>query len=102
MTEQALTTQHHTALADRLWGIVPAGTCARRHWRFLLPRRRPFNPAPLSAVLDRASALFSADRLVAVLARGHEHDGHGLDGVRRVIQPAYRGSAAEVFLPLLA
>lgn len=102
MMEQALATRHYPALADRLWGIVPAGTCLRRRWRFLLPGRRPFNPAPLSSVLDRAGALFSADRLVAVLARGHEHDASGLDGVRRVVQPAYRGSAAEVFLPLLA
>jgi mannose-1-phosphate guanylyltransferase len=102
MADSALATQHHTALADRLWGIVPAGTCARPPWRFLLSRRRPFNPAPLAAVLDRAGALFSADRLIAVLARGHEHDADGLDGVRRVVQPAYRGSAAEIFLPLLA
>lgn len=102
MAQQALATQHHAALADRLWGIVPAGTCPRRRWRFLLPGRRPYNPAPLSSVLDRAGALFSADRLVAVLARGHDHDANGLRGVRRVVQPAYRGSAAEVFLPLLA
>jgi len=102
MAEQALTTQHHAALADRLWGIVPAGTRVRRRWRFLLSRHRSFNPAPLSSVLDRAGALFAADRLVAVLARGHEHDVNGLVGVRRVVQPAYRGSAAEIFLPLLA
>jgi mannose-1-phosphate guanylyltransferase len=102
MMEQALATQHHAALADRLWGIVPAGTRLRRRWRFLLPGRRPFNPAPLSSALERAGALFSADRLVAVLARGHEHDASALDGVRLVVQPAYRGSAAEVFLPLLA
>lgn len=102
MAEQALTTLHHAALADRLWGIVPAGTRVRRRWRFLLSRHRSFNPAPISAVLDRAGALFAADRLVAVLTRGHEHDVDGLDGVRRVVQPAYRGSAAEIFLPLLA
>ena len=102
MAEHALATQHHRALADRLWGIVPAGARLRRRWRFLLPGRRPFNPAPLSSVLDRVGALFSLDRLVAVLARGHEHDANGLDGVRQVIQPAYRGSAAEIFLPLLA
>jgi len=102
MENSALATRPHAALADRLWGIVPVGARGRRPWRFLLSRRRSFNPAPLSAIVDRAGALFAADRLVAVLARGHEHDLDGLDGVRRVVQPAYRGSAAEIFLPLLA
>jgi mannose-1-phosphate guanylyltransferase len=100
MADSALASQHY-AVAERLWGIVPAGMRARQRWRFLFPRRRPVSREPLSTVLDRAGGLITASRLVAVLARGHEHDADGLAGVRRVVQPAYRGSASEIFLPLL-
>ena len=100
MADSALATQEHAGIADRLWGIVPAGVRSRRRWSLLFPRRRAVAPTPLSTVLDRAGALIDGSRLVAVLARGHEHDADGLDGVQRMVQPAYRGSAAEVFLPL--
>jgi mannose-1-phosphate guanylyltransferase len=102
MMDSALNAQRRTAAADRLWGIVPAGGRASRGWRFFLPAARPTGAVSLTAILDRAGGLIGADHLVAVLARGHEHDADARAGVRRVVQPAYRGSAAEVFLPLLA
>jgi mannose-1-phosphate guanylyltransferase len=91
----------HATVTDRLWGIVLAGAGgARRRWSCLLPCRRPLGVAPLRAAVDRASALIPAQRLVTVLARGRAHDADGFAGIQRVVQPAYRGSAAEVFLPL--
>jgi mannose-1-phosphate guanylyltransferase len=101
MAEPALAPRADAAVADRLWGIVLAGTgAARRRWSFLLPRRRALGVAPLRAVVDRADDLIPAHRLVAVLARGREHDADDLTDIQRVVQPAYRGSAAEVFLPV--
>jgi len=100
MMNSALATREHTDVTDRLWAIVPAGAGARRRWSFRLPCRRPRAVAPLRAALDRAGDLIPPHRRLAVLTRGHDHDGDGLADVQRVIQPAYRGSAAEVFLPL--
>ena len=96
MTPLALAPRHH---ADRLWGIVLTGARTERRWRFLLPRRRPSGPAS-RATLDRAGEVIPADRLVIVLARGHADAAEGAASGQRVMQPAYRGSAAEVFLPL--
>jgi len=101
MAEQALAPRQHPII-DRLWGIVTASTRARPPWPFLFSRRHALGRAPVSSVLERASGLITASRLVAVLARGHEGDVAAPAGVRRVVQPAYRGSASEVFLPLLA
>jgi mannose-1-phosphate guanylyltransferase len=100
MAEPTLARQH--PIIDRLWGIVTASTRARPPLRFLFSRRHALGRTPLSSVLERASGLITANRLVAVLARGHERDADAPAGVRRVVQPAYRGSASEVFLPLLA
>jgi len=55
--------------------------------------------------LDRAARLIEADRLCAVLARDHcayyDTELRDLPWVRRILQPAYRGSAPELFLPVL-
>jgi len=55
--------------------------------------------------LERAARLIPAERLVAVLSREQAHvSDAGLAeraGVHQVIQPAWRGSAAETFLPVL-
>ena len=55
--------------------------------------------------LDRAARLIEPDRLYAVLARDHgayyDTELSDLPGVRRIRQPAYRGSAPELFLPVL-
>ena len=101
MARTTLAPESFATVADRLWGIVLGGTgAARRRWSFLLPSRRSVGAAPLRAAIDRAADLIPAHRLFAVLARGRDHDGDGLAHVQRVVQPAYRGSAAEVFLPL--
>jgi mannose-1-phosphate guanylyltransferase len=101
MAEPTLASRAHDTVIDRLWGIVPAGNGgARRLWSALLPCRRRSGVTPLRAAIHRAGDLIPAHRLVAVLARGREHDADGLPGIQRVVQPTYRGSAAEVFLPL--
>lgn len=85
-----------------LWGIVVAAAGTARG------RRRRAGPAvsrPLlfRQTLERAARLIAPDRLVAVLARDHSasYDTGGLPAVRRVLQPAWRGSAPALFLPLL-
>jgi hypothetical protein len=97
MMDSALATREQD-VTGRLWAIVPAGQA--RRWGFRLPSRRLGPLAPLRAALDRAADLIPPHRRLAVLARGHAHDGGGLGGARCVTQPAYRGSAAEIFLPL--
>lgn len=101
MAQTALAPESHASVADRLWGIVLASTAPkRRRWSFLLPSRRTLGPAPLRAAVDRAADLIPAHRLIAVLTRGRDHDTDGVDHVQRLVQPAYRGTAAELFLPL--
>lgn len=101
----------HTA-RHRLWGIVLGGCDADRRPPSLRarPRHRAAVPAAAGHVLfrqalDRAAHLIPEDRLVAVLARGHSAQYDlalgDLPGIHRVVQPAYRGSAAELFLPAL-
>jgi mannose-1-phosphate guanylyltransferase len=51
--------------------------------------------------VERVSDLIPAPRLLTVLSRGADAEGVEPREVQRVVQPAYRGSAAEVFLPLL-
>lgn len=98
MAQLALETRQHASVAGRLWGIVLTGARADGRWKFLLPRYRSHTPA--LATLERAGEVIAADRLVTVLARGHARDADAYARVHRVVQPAYRGSAAEVFLPL--
>ena len=100
MADLALATADPFAVTDRLWAIVTAGTAARRGWSIRLPCRRPRAVAPLRAAVERVVDLIPRRRLLAVLARGDAHDADGFADVERVIQPAYRGSAAEAFLPL--
>ncbi|HXG04829.1 MAG TPA: hypothetical protein VNO23_15620 [Candidatus Binatia bacterium] len=75
------------------WGCRP--TLASRPDRHVLFRR----------TLERAARLIAPDRLVAVLARDHSasYDTRlpGAPAVRRVLQPAWRGSAPALYLPLL-
>ncbi|MCL6640533.1 MAG: hypothetical protein K6T92_04080, partial [Candidatus Rokubacteria bacterium] len=87
-----------------LWGIIVATrgglgcgcrpTLASRPDRHVLFRR----------TLERAARLIAPDRLVAVLARDHSasYDTRlpGAPAVRRVLQPAWRGSAPALYLPL--
>jgi mannose-1-phosphate guanylyltransferase len=100
MAQTALALEPHASVAERLWGIVLGGTSAtRRRWRFSLPCRGPVAAAPLREAVDRAGGVIPSRRIVAVVERGHQHSGRDLADVQRVVQPAYRGTAAEVFLP---
>jgi mannose-1-phosphate guanylyltransferase len=108
--ESWITSRRHVraaAAANHLWGIVLAGTPGARHVRQrsgggAVGARRD---TALRHTLDRAAGLIPAERLVAVLPRDHaptyETALTALPAVKRVLQPAYRGSAAEVFHPLL-
>ena len=84
--------------SSNLWGIVLTGTVGSPRWRLPLPFR---DRGHVRETIGRASDLISARRLVAVSARGEAGTVPGLADVQCVVQPAYRGSAAEVFLPLL-
>jgi mannose-1-phosphate guanylyltransferase len=98
MAHLALATRAHASVADRLWGVVLTGRRAAGRFRMLLPRRR--SAAAARVTRDRASEIVAAERLVTVLARG-DADAAGASVLgQRVVQPAYRGSAAEAFLPL--
>lgn len=99
-------------MTDHLWGIVLAGSAERRpvrgpHQRRLRPSLVPPSARPrlFRQAIDRASRLIEPNRLCAVLARDHceyyDTELGGLPGVRRIVQPAYRGSAPELFLPVL-
>jgi mannose-1-phosphate guanylyltransferase len=77
--------------APPTWCFVLAGRLARR------------GSAALERALDRARRLAPADRVVAVVSRGSA-PGAVLDtttDVATIVQPVYRGSAAELFLPAL-
>lgn len=111
--------QRHAAVArpgDRLWGIVVGGSEAPVHavgpavpLHGDREQRRAGAPhasaARLRRTVERALRLIPARRLVAVLARDTALEGPqaltGLPDVRCIVQPRHRGSAAEVFLPLL-
>jgi mannose-1-phosphate guanylyltransferase len=98
--------------SHRLWGIVLAGgnTAGRARVRHRARRRRiparvAARPILFRQSLSRAAHLIPEERLMAVLAREHasQYDGAlgDLPGVHRVVQPSYRGSAAELFLAVL-
>jgi len=98
--------------SNHLWGIVLAGSTEHRQGRGPHDRRlrRPRAPSSTRHILfrqalDRAARLIEPDRLYAVLARDHgayyDTELSDLPGVRRIRQPAYRGSAPELFLPVL-
>jgi mannose-1-phosphate guanylyltransferase len=93
-----------------LWGVVLAGSLESLERR---PTSRPGGLAPAAVscpalfrqTLERATHLIPSERIVAVLARGHSayyDTGLGsLTDIQRIVQPAYRGSAAETFLAVL-
>src|SRR5438128_253674 len=63
------------------------------------------SPILFRQALDRAARLIEPDQLFAVVARDHrayyDTELSEFPGVRRILQPAYRGSAPELFLPVL-
>lgn len=86
-----------------LWGIVLERPDRDAHQ--VRAPRRPHRPSRLRRTIDCATRLIPAKRLIAVLARGSfaYYDGElrDLPAVERLVQPAYRGTAASVFLPAL-
>jgi mannose-1-phosphate guanylyltransferase len=97
-------TTHH------LWGIVLAGSAGERRalphgWRTAARGTPAARHLLFRQSLDRVARLVPEERLVAVLARGHSADYEralvDLPAVKRLVQPAYRGGAAEMFLPVL-
>ena len=80
-------------VAPHLWAFVLAGSTPRR------------GPAALKRALDRATRLAPPHRVVAIVSRDSAGACAGVlaetPDVVTIVQPAYRGSAAELFLPAL-
>src|SRR3989442_22045 len=78
-------------VAPHLWCFVLAGATPR------------LGPATLKRALERATRLAPAHRVVAVVSRDSAPYCAGLlaetPDVATIVQPVYRGSAAELFLP---
>jgi len=105
------------ALSRHLWGIVLAGTAPetsaitgarvahRQLGRRLTRFARDVRPVLFRRAVERASRLIAPRRLVAVLSRADIGDYApelvDLPAIEFVTQPVYRGSAAEIFLPVL-
>jgi mannose-1-phosphate guanylyltransferase len=97
------------------WGIVLAGNdgpvpeFGRDHGRRMPGERRPLRAcrteSGLLRTLERVMPAIPAHRLVAVFSRDnapvYTAELGGMPDVQHVVQPRYRGSAAEVFLPVL-
>lgn len=87
-----------------LWGVVLAGGMEARR-RQPPCGHRPGGPTLMTRTLERATRLIATERLITVLARGrsvsYDTAPGGDPAIRSVIQPAWRGSAAETFLPVL-
>src|SRR5437879_6341518 len=89
--------RHGTSVGSRVaphvWVFVLAGSAPRR------------GPAALKRALDRATRLAPAHRVVAIVSRDSARACAGVlaetPDVATIVQPAYRGSAAELFLPAL-
>jgi mannose-1-phosphate guanylyltransferase len=86
-----------------LWGVIVTSVDQPRVPRHYIatPHRRDTG---LRRSVERAAALIAPERLLAITTRReedrHPTDAAHLDGVRTVAQPSWRGSAAEVFLPI--
>jgi mannose-1-phosphate guanylyltransferase len=99
--------------SDHLWGVVLAGSAGPSTADFGRDRlarlgRRARGGAGeevFGETLRAASHLMADDRLVAVLTRAdlpaYIDDLAAWPWLRRIVQPRYRGSAAEIFLPAL-
>src|SRR5262249_16591240 len=99
-----------TMTTNHLWGIVLAGSTERRPMHGARKLRGALLASAARHILfrqavDRACRLVRPERLCAVLARDHsayyDSELSDLPYVRRILQPAYRGSAPEFFLPVL-
>jgi mannose-1-phosphate guanylyltransferase len=87
-------------VTHHLWGVVLGGGLEARH-RGDGSCARLRCPTLLTRTLERAARLIPVERLVTVVARGQTVP-HGLPSeINRVVQPAWRGTAAETYLPVL-
>lgn len=106
--------EREPAVAMRhLWGIViVGGDDARVPGHYSAGRVRRLRPATamppetaLVRTLERATRIMPAERLVAVVERAdvarHAADLSAFADVRLIVQPTWRGSAAQIFLPTL-
>lgn len=97
-----------TAPPPHLWGIVLTGgnrddaVVSRLRPRWARP---PSTDASFRKTVDRALRLIAPERLVAVVTREqadrYDTDLVAVPGIQRMVQPAHRGTAPEVFLPVL-
>jgi mannose-1-phosphate guanylyltransferase len=89
----ALSAPPPSRVSSHVWGLVLAGRPLGR------------GPAHMRRAIDRAARLVPNYRLVSVLCRQAARDvGAALAEVpemTQIVQPSYRGSAAELFLPVL-
>src|SRR5258708_26947425 len=80
-------------VARPVWAFVLAGSAPRR------------GPAALKRAVDRATRLAPTHRVVAIVSRDSARACAGVlaetPDIATIVQPAYRGSAAELFLPAL-
>ncbi len=89
-----------------LWGVILGGGIGARR---AAPGARTCTPVARAEMfrqaVERAARLIDTGRLVAVLSRDHSASYDialaGLPPIVRVVQPLYRGSAPEIFLPVL-
>lgn len=97
-----------------VWGVVLAGNdgpvveFGRDSGRHSRHQRRAVGGEArtgLRRTLERSTGLLAAERTIAVFSRdnagGYRQELSDMPGVQHVVQPRYRGSAAEVFLPIL-
>jgi mannose-1-phosphate guanylyltransferase len=96
-----------------LWGVILSGrTATAPATASGAPgcRREPLGgrggrPRLFRRAVDRAIRLIAPERVVAVLSRedslAYEAELSSLPAVRRVLQPCYRGTAVETFLPVM-
>ena len=84
---------HPSRTSPQVWGLVLAGQPLGR------------GPAHIRRAIDRAARLVPNHRLVSVLCRRAARDCApvlaDVAEMTQIVQPSYRGSAAELFLPVL-
>jgi len=98
----------HDTPHPRVWAIVLTGDAsgAAGHFRRGGPRTPRWRSQcaadqPVAHAVDDVSRLVPAARVVTVTTRGRAAESPGSAHAHRVVQPHYRGRAAETLLPLL-
>jgi mannose-1-phosphate guanylyltransferase len=91
-----------------LWGVVVRGAGGDARPHYSSPRRRELRTRSTVArfrhTIERVGRLIPPERLLAVLVRGDStelSDDLRFAGVHHIVQPAWRGTAVELFLATL-